>query len=356
MMTGLGVLEHGVRENGTFVLDDSALTLAEVLSAKRYQTVAFVSAFVLDHQFGIAQGFEHYDDDLGGGAAGSRKWQGHEVEHWERPADVTTDSAIAWVQDNVDAKSPKPFFMWVHYYDPHKPWAPPEPYRSLYKHAYDGEIAHMDTQLGRLIAELKRMDLLDTTLVVVASDHGENLGEHGVRGHGWDIYENAMRTVLMMRLPGTLPAGKRPAPRVLSASIAPTILDLLGIHDSGLPGQSLRPLWSGEGSYVSPDPVYMETLLPALRADRPEVVGVLEGRFKLVARPKSNQFKLFDVQEDPGEQKDLAAQMPTKLADLKNELAKVAAGAAKDSHAKPVQMDEKTTRMLEALGYIVSGE
>ncbi len=355
MMTGLGVLDHGVRENGTFVLDDAALTLAEVLEANKYQTAAFVSTFVLDSRFGIAQGFEHFDDDLSASEGDSLEWQGHDVEHWERPAEMTTDSAIEWVQAHVDPQADDPFFMWVHYYDPHEPWDPPEPHKS--RHApYDGEIAHMDEQFGRLIEELEESGLLDSTLVVIASDHGENIGEHGSTGHGFDLYEHAMRTVFIMRLPGTIPAGSRHASRLLPSHIAPTVVDLLGIHDSGLVGQSLQPLWTGEGEFASPDPLYMETLLPALRRDRSAVVGVLDGDIKLVVRPKLNQFELFDINQDPGEFENLAAKRPAKLEELKQKLAEISDEAGKESHARPVELDEVTAEMLEALGYGSSGD
>jgi arylsulfatase A-like enzyme len=165
-----------------------------------------------------------------------------------------------------------------------------------------------------------------------------------------------MRAVMVMRWPGTLPAGERLEQRVLVGSIAPTVAELLGLPDSGLAGQSLTPLWTGQGSYAPPETVYMGTLLPALRENRPEVVGVLKGNLKLIARPKKDEFKLFDVEKDPGELKDLAKKKPARLAELKKILAKIAVPAGSEDHAKPVEMDEQTAEMLEALGYISSGD
>jgi arylsulfatase A-like enzyme len=350
MMTGLELLEHGVRENGTFVLEDSALTVAEVLRERGYDTAAFVSSFVLDERFGIAQGFDVFDDDLGGGRRTSRRWQGHQVDHWERPADVTTRSAMDWLGERTSSDGA--FFLWVHYYDPHEPWDPPEPYRSRYKLPYNGEIAFMDEQLGKLLDLLEDRGLEDDTLLILASDHGESVGEHGIRGHGWDIYEHAMRAVLIMRLPGVLPAGVRPARRVLLDAIAPTVMDVLGIEGSEIPGQSLRPLWDDGTPPPHPDPVYMETLLPVLRENRPEVLGVLDGKYKLITKPRIDRSWLYDVESDPGELRDLSAERPDVVKELERKLDEIVEEQDGEDLARTIEMDDETRKKLEALGYV----
>ena len=168
LFTGTTPLEHGVHANEYYRLADSRVTLAEILQEKGFQTAAFVGAFVLDASFGLDQGFHTYDDELSGGAYRRLKYN-------ERPADQVSARAVDW----LDQHGADPFFLFLHYFDPHPPYQPPEPFASRYPEApYAGEIAFTDHCIGGVIAKLKSLGLYDSTLIIITSDHGEGLGEH----------------------------------------------------------------------------------------------------------------------------------------------------------------------------------
>ena len=182
IFTGRFPPEHGVRDNGGFFLDDKQITLAEVLKARGYRTGGFVAAYVLDSKWGISQGFDTYFDDFDLGEA-----KGLSIGAIQRPANEVVDKALPWIQEAKDT----PFFAWIHFYDPHTPYRPPEPYATRYKgHPYNGEMAFVDSQVGRVVAQLKSMGLYDRTVVVVMGDHGESLGDHGEGQHGFFIYNS----------------------------------------------------------------------------------------------------------------------------------------------------------------------
>ena len=189
MMTGLYPPAHGVRINGEAALPDSDTTLAERLAAKGYRTGAFVGAFVLDGRWGLSQGFQQYDDHFKLGPD-----QRLDLARVQRPANEVVDAALKWLGE----RNAKPFFAWVHLYDPHAPYEPPEPLQG-----YDGEITFADSQIARLLEWLDRSGLKDDTIVVVAGDHGEGLGDHGEDEHGYYIYDSSVRVPLIVRLPRT---------------------------------------------------------------------------------------------------------------------------------------------------------
>src|SRR3954447_6419398 len=197
LMTGTFPVWHGVRDNGSFYIAEDQVTLAEALRARGYRTGGFVGAYVLDHRWGIGQGFDRYFDDFDLShfqmAAG--------LDAAQRPGSEVVDHALTWLGENRD----RPFFAWVHLYDPHSPYVPPEPYRSRFpatmQGAYDGEVATADAQVGRLIESLRASGDLDNTIVVVVGDHGESLGEHGEQQHGFFVYEAAMHIPLIVAGP-----------------------------------------------------------------------------------------------------------------------------------------------------------
>jgi len=194
ILTGLYPYRHGVRTNGPFRLSETQETLAEILAARGYATGAMISAFVLDARFGLAQGFDDYEDDMGVDEAGDGEEEDQDQDKlgldadrriWinipERPAERTTELAIAWLSEHQAER----FFLWVHYFDPHTPYEPPSPYDKQYaKIPYDGEIAFVDRQFADLLGVLEELGLTDDTLVVVAGDHGQGLGQHGEQAHG----------------------------------------------------------------------------------------------------------------------------------------------------------------------------
>ena len=241
LLTGTFPAWHGVRDNGGFYLDDDQVTLAETLRDKGFRTGGFVSSFVLDHRWGIAQGFERFFDDFDlekfGDAPG--------MDVIQRPGSETVDQALSW----LSADRERPFFAWVHLYDPHTPYEAPEPFRSRFPAtmigAYDAEIATTDAQLGRLLDALELEGRLDDTLVVVTGDHGEMLGEHGEQTHGFFIYDAATHIPVIVSGPG-VPAREVPD-QIRIVDLMPTALELLKIATpEQVQGVSLMPLARGE--------------------------------------------------------------------------------------------------------------
>ena len=252
---------NGVHDNGTFRLGESTPTLAEGLKGAGYRTAAFVGAFVLDARFGLNRGFDLYDDRMLG--------RGGDVEIVRRSAEQVLVPATEWISRQSSVASPGqssdrqssvsvwvsgcglrsgsspqpqgPWFVWVHLYDPHEPYAPPEPYRSRYSSApYQGEIAYADAALGSFLAGLRGSNQLQNTLVVIASDHGESLGEHGERTHGLFAYDATLRVPLIMWAPNRLPASTFSETMRL-VDVAPTILDLVGATPMrGVDGRSVQ--------------------------------------------------------------------------------------------------------------------
>ena len=249
MFTGLSPNHHGVRENGTFKLGKDKQTLAEVLKEEGYATGAFVGTFTLDSRFGLAQGFDVYDDDLAAGNKGRRRswstWQGHMRPYGDRPANTVVEPAIAWLEEQNEG----PFFLWVHLFDPHQPYEPPQPFLDRYPgRPYDGEIAFADSEIGRLFARLRSLGLAERTLVVFAADHGESLGEHGYTGHGMRLYEPAVRVPLIASFPGRLRQGRRVKELVRLVDLMPTVLSLLQIDvDRPFDGVDLTDRIEGRG-------------------------------------------------------------------------------------------------------------
>ena len=338
ILSGLRLREHGVRENGVYKLEEEVMTLPEALGRRGYTTAAFVSSFVLDERFGLAQGFEFYDDEMT--RKGRRRWRGHEVSNFERPADETTDRALRWLAKQHEG----PFFIWAHYYDPHQPYEPAVEIDGA--HPYDAEVAFMDTHVGRLIAASRAAD--SDLLIIIASDHGENLGEKGREGHGRDLWETVMRGVLLMQHPRLLPRATRVPHRVLLADILATTLDLADI-EANPPGRSLLGLLDA-GQVTEDLPVYMETIMPAERFGQSEVKGLLEGEMKLHWWPGDDRVALFDLSSDPHEQDDLAMKR-AETAEAMLERLK-ALDDAFERRASGVELDDETRSKLRALGYL----
>jgi len=208
---------HGVRDNGGFVLDREETTLAERLKTAGFRTGGFVGAYVLDRRWGIAQGFDKYFDDFD-----VSKAKGSALASVERRANEVADHALAW----LDSVRSSRFFAWVHFYDAHSPYDPPEPYRTRFAgHLYAGEVAFVDSQVGRLLAFLEQRHLLDKTVVVAIGDHGESLGDHGESTHGFFVYRSVLHVPFTILVPGDSPGGRRVASTVRSVDLMPTLLD-----------------------------------------------------------------------------------------------------------------------------------
>jgi len=339
ILSGLLPPRHGVRNNGAERFPEEPATLATRLGAAGYRTGAFIGAFVLDRRFGLGRGFDHYDDDI--------PQETNAGLDAERPGRVVTDRALAWLAE----KSEKPFFVWVHLYDAHAPYAPPEPFRTLYAdRPYDGEIAEVDAQVGRLLGELAKQGLAGRTVVAVVGDHGEALGEHGELTHGLLVYEPSLHVPLLLRVPGVLPAGWVVKTPVSLVDLAPTLAGLLE-----------RPLPAGaEGSLGGHD---LSTTLRQRREPAAEdlyaeslygttfgwstVFALRRGDIKYIAAPRP---ELYDLGRDPGESHNLEEHQPGNGKELATRIAALAESAG--NSAAPAAMDAEARARLLSLGYL----
>ena len=341
LFTGVYPARHGVRDNGIFRLDERATTLAETLHAQGFATGAVVAAFVLDGQFGLAQGFEHYDDRFQTGLGGM-------LGREERSATEVTDAALRW----LDARDEeKPFFLFAHYFDPHHDYAPPEPFATAAAHPYDGEIAYMDSEIGRLIDALEKRELLSETLVVVTADHGESLGEHGEETHGIFVYESTTAVPLVVRGPG-IEGGRRLATAVSLVDVAPTILAAFGAPiDAAMQGRSLWPAIA-EGLELDPVPVFLEARSGYHSFGWAPLAAIVDGGVKYVRAPKP---ELYDLARDPGETTNLVSERSELAATLRARLdAWLAANDAPNAWGSDVALTDEDRARLAALGYTIS--
>ncbi|MBW2233014.1 MAG: sulfatase-like hydrolase/transferase [Deltaproteobacteria bacterium] len=340
LMTGLYPFHHGVRANGTFRLEEEQITLAEILSNRGVRTAAAVSAYVLDSSYGLDQGFESYLDDL------TRGIQHAPQMFRERPAELANQAAVEWLRGHVDER----FFLWLHYFDPHAPYLPPEPFRLRYlDNPYDGEIAYVDQQLGVLLDELVALGVRDRTLVVVTADHGEGLGEHGEFTHSLFLYDATLRVPLIVHAPTALPQGRVIERQVSLVDVVPTVLDLLGIDaPGGLDGRSLLDQLPPE-----PRPIYVETLATMTLHGWAPLFGVRREDFKYVFAPRP---ELYDLRHDPGELENLFEERSGIARELHRVLVDL---AGEDPHlVAPIvpnmEVDDASREALAALGYIVT--
>jgi arylsulfatase A-like enzyme/Flp pilus assembly protein TadD len=338
LMTGRIPPHHGVRDNGTYRLGEAEPTLAAALKPTGYRTAAFVGAFVLDSRFGLARGFDVYDDHYGSRPAHER------VEVVERPADDVMTRATAWIRD-----AGGPWFGWVHVYDPHEPYAPPQPYATTYATApYDGEVAYVDSALGRMLESLQAAGQLDRTIILVASDHGEGLGDHGERTHGLFAYDSTMRVPVVMWCRDRIRAGVFVEPAGL-IDFAPTVLDLLGVSWTAGDGKSLRAPLTGEVRAESePTAQYFEALNANLTRNWAPLTGIVAGSLKLIDLPVP---ELYDLEADPSESKNLYARRP----DDARRLEQMLDGISRARPAPPgTAIDSETSARLRSLGYVVA--
>ena len=344
LFTGRLPARHGARENAGR-LDDAQTTLAERLRGRGFETAAFVSAVVLSGRSGIAQGFDTYVD--GPGEVGRQS-----VRRLRRlPGDVIADEAVGWLARRGPHPS-RPFFAWVHFYDAHAPYQPPEPFWSQFPDdAYAGSVAFTDAQVGRLLAELERQRLLDRTIVVVIGDHGEGLGEHGEQTHGLFLYESVLRVPFIVRAP-CVGAGTRVGDVVRSTDVMPTVLDLLAVTPAppGIDGTSLVPMLRGAPPGVDLE-AYADNVYPRSRFGWSELRSLRSGRFKLIvtARPE-----LYDLELDPKEQRDLLHERPRLAEGLLKRVGEIdAEGAPVDvsSQPSPDPTQDEIAAGLAALGY-----
>lgn len=326
--TALLPRRHGARDNGQ-VLPPGPATLAEALRGAGWSTAAFVSGFPLRALFGLDRGFDHYDDALPAGTRG----------RLERDADATTDAALAWI-----AEARAPWFVWVHYWDPHDPYTAHAAFPREGPHArYLSEVAYVDAALGRLrrgIAERHAEPLL----TVFTADHGESFGEHGETTHGFFLYDTTVLVPLVVHWPGRVRVGESPLPARL-VDVAPTMLALLGLPPlADADGTSLEPVLAGR---EAPElAAHLETLHPWLTYGWAPLRALRTAERKLVAAPRP---ELYDLVADPGEERNLHDERPDEVRALGETLARLdAVPAVTGARAE----DEDVRAALEALGYV----
>ncbi len=347
IFTGTYPEVHGLRDMGGFVLDPKHLTLATMARNSGFLTAAFVGSKAVGRQFGLQQGFDLYDDEIT-----SHHEEGKLPGVFpERRAQATTDRAVEWLKQHTQQN----FFLWVHYYDAHAPYDPPEPYRSAYKHdLYSGEIAYVDEQVGRLLDCLDQQKLRERALVVVIGDHGEGLNDHGEGTHGIFVYDDTLHVPLILAGPG-VPAGRVIATQVRSIDLLPTVAEFLALPTNpAAQGVSLWPLIehgrqeTGRGSNYA----YIETLYPKTYMNWSELRGMRTDGWKFILAPTP---ELYDLEHDPAERQNVIDRHPAEAGQLQRKIWEVIGPAAHDQNVTYVPVSQETRQELESLGYVSAG-
>lgn len=335
ILTGLLPADHGVRDNTGYRVSPDVKTVAELLGAKGYATGAAVSTFVLRRQTGIDRGFSFYDDAVAPLSPGNRQ-----ISAIQRDGSETVRIATEWIQ-----KQTTPVFFMLHLYEPHMPYTPPEPYRSRYSNAYDGEIARTDAIVGEFIESLKKNGLFERSLVILLSDHGEGLNDHGEEEHGTFLYREAIQVPMLIKFPGSKFSGSSVAAPVQLIDVVPTILERLGIDvPRPLAGRSLATLITEE----SPEwrNVYSETYYPRFHYGWSDQHSLTDGRHHYI---QSTRSELFDLRNDPGEKNDILERERRTHFAMKRAIEPLVREAA-----APAAADREEIAKLAALGYLGS--
>ena len=338
IMTGTYPVSHNVHNNGTYYLNPGELTLAEILKTKGFETAAFVASFTVDSRFGLDQGFDFYDDSFQQGSP-------FKALNSEKKAEQVFASFSAWLDNHHTGQ----FFCWVHFFDPHLPYAPPSPYREDFSdQPYDGEIAYMDFYVGEVVEKLKNKNLLSKTLIILAGDHGEGLGEKVEIGHGIFLYDMAIKVPLIFYAPNNLPGERTITSRVRLIDIMPSVLDMLNMQEADKnQGISLIPYI--EGRKKEDLDSYIETYYPRENYGWSELTGLIAGDWKYIRAPKA---ELYNLKSDPNEEKNLLQSKKKIVSEMNRNLEIL----IKNSMAAPgagnrVPTSEELER-LRSLGYI----
>jgi len=350
IMTGTYPTVHGVRDNVGYTLGESPPTLATILKEHGYSTAAFVGADVLDPERGLNRGFDTYSCPLHRKMGRNNPLVFNLVELQRRAEEVVAD-AVGWlaVQPNP---ATKPFFTWIHLYDPHLPYDPPARFRALLRDPYDGEIAYADFALGKFFQYLKDHNLYDSTLIVAASDHGESFGEHREHAHGYFIYDTTLLVPLVIKPPsgGGMVVHRCETP-VRTIDIAPTVLQFLNIAPPpGVQGVGLRPLLLGKAANSTIGAAYCESFYPcefgwsALRALR-------SGQYKYIDAPRP---ELYDLARDPEEKQNLYEARPAIDRELKAKFDNLLARITPREPPQRSALSPSQAAALASLGYVAT--
>ncbi len=333
LFTGLLPPEHGVRDNAGYRLSEGIPTLAAELGRQGYATGGFVSSYVLRSWTGIDRGFDVYDD-------GVRFETGRQLGELQRPGPETLAVASDWLEGVADG----PFFLFLHLYEPHAPYLPPPEFAGRYEDPYDGEVAAADHVVGDLLGRLEELGLYDDALLILLSDHGEGLMDHGEMDHLVLIYREVLQVPLIVKLPGGERAGERVGGNVQLLDVAPTVYSLLDLEKpAGLTGADLFDLPpAGE-----PRRIFSESVYPRIHFGWSDLASIVEGDLHFIDSPDP---ELFWLSEDPGELNNVIQEERAAARRLRDALAEV-----DRTLASPAEEDPETRRRLESLGYLSGG-
>jgi len=349
ILSGTYPMYNGVRDFTSPGLPANIGMIAEAFKRQGYQTAAFVSAFVVDSTWGFGRGFETYDDHFD-----PRQFETRNPGNVQRRADETIERLLAWFESRASGGGPaRPFFVWLHLFDPHSDYNPPEPFRSQYAgRLYDGEVAYTDSQLARLFSYLQKAGSYDRTLIVLLSDHGEALGEHGEDEHGFFIYNSTVRVPMIFKLPRGTGSPRVVARPVGTVDVAPTLLDLARIRDPisrQFQGASLASLIQGKGA-AGERPVYSESYYPLNSFGWSPLRSITTRRSRYIEAPRP---EVYDLGADPAERNNLYAQRRAEAAALRNQLLEFErrySGRVERSTGPPLSAE--TLERLKSLGYV----
>jgi arylsulfatase A-like enzyme/predicted Zn-dependent protease len=342
IFTGMLPGDNGVRDNVGYRVDPKIPTIQGLLKKNGYVTGAAVSAFVLRHETGIANGFDFFDDDVEPLKENEPSNLPAVIGRVQREGHDTLVAGQKW----LDAHADQPFFFFLHLYDPHTPYTPPEPYFSRYRNHYDGEIAYSDSVVGDLIADLKRHGVYDKALIILLSDHGEGLNEHGEEEHGLFLYREALQVPLMVKLPNSRKAGATVKTPVELVDVFPTILDRTatplpaGGHRAG---QSLLSFLDGKGA---PRAIYSETYYPKFHFGWSDLHSLIDGNDHYIRAPKP---ELYDLASDPGEKNNTLQSNRRAYVKMRTAIESFVQQAS-----APSNIDPEEAAKLAALGYVGS--
>jgi len=338
MLTGTIPPYHGIHDNLDYRLNESEVTLAEILKEDGFVTGGIISASVLSSQFGIGQGFDTFNDRF--------EKAGIADLMVERKGGQTTRLALDWLGRHKDEK----FFLFLHYFDPHFDYEPPEPFASEFAdNPYAGEIAYTDYCIGPVIQKLKELGLFDSSLIIITGDHGEMLGEHGELTHGYFIYESTIKVPLIFKLPGQKQA-KEVEELVGLIDIVPTVCGLLDIAvPPQVQGKDLRPYLFGKSILSNERHIYTESLIPT-KYNANTLLGVVTDKLKYI---QTTRPELYDLVRDRQESKNLISQSPQQARVLQDRLRRILEESVPTSgSSSKTLLDEQARKRLESLGYV----
>ncbi len=344
LFTGTLPVFHGIRDNGGFYVPPELQTMAELFQAKGYETAAFVAAYVLDSKWGLNQGFDYYFDQFD-----LSRFENVSLGSVQRPGNEVMDEALGWLEKKKGGR----FFLWIHLYDPHTPYEPPDPFDLRYSsHPYLGEIAFTDTQLARLWSFCEANGLLEDLFLVFASDHGESLGEHQEGTHGFFVYEEAVHVPLIVVTPFERLQSVSRQEVVSLVDVLPTICEMNELEiPPEVQGRSLVPLFFSD-KIKARRLAYSETFYPRFHYGWSELQSIRDGRFKLIVAPVP---ELYNLVEDPEEQKNLVYLEKEVFQRMSAEAVTFFREAGRGAFQMDVKkIDEETREKLAALGYIGS--